>query len=56
MMLPKPSQESLESYAAAVRLSQWLDGQYDLAAALKAPLAPKGDNTTSTVRPGKVAR
>ena len=56
MMLPKPNQETLESYAAAVRLSQWLDGQYDLTHALRAAAAPKGDNTTSTVRPGKVSR
>lgn len=49
--IPAPSSLSLDTYAAIVRECQWIDAQADLAAALRAPLAPKGDNTTSTVRP-----
>lgn len=46
----------LPAYAAIVRECQWAEAQADLAAALRAPIAPKGDNVTSTIRPMRGAR
>ena len=48
---PSSSDLDLAAYMAIVRECDWISAQADLAAALRAPKAPAGDNVTSTVRP-----
>lgn len=43
---------SLEAYASIIAQCAWINAKADLAA----PKAPKGDNTTSTVRPMRGTR